>query len=102
MVNEVSIELARSLTTIERQTYNILEFLGDVGGLFDGLKIIGGLFVSPIAAFVLKVTLMAGDFKLVGAKGPAITKRIWFPCTITREQRHYSKLMKKAEHRLTK
>ena len=64
------------MTTIERKTYDILELLGDVGGLFDGLKIIGGFFVTPIAAFALKVVFMAGNFKLVGAKGPLVTKSI--------------------------
>ena len=87
MVNEVSIEFARSLTTIERQTYNILEFLGDVGGLFDGLKIIGGFFVAPIATFALKVKLMANGFKILGAKSPLVSESIQYPCAITREQR---------------
>ena len=90
------------MTTIERKTYSLLELLGDIGGLLDGLKLIGFLLVSPIASFALKVKLMAGDFKLVGAKGPIFTGIFKFPCAFTREQRRYSKLMKKAEHRLTK
>ena len=61
---------------IDRKTYSILELLGDVGGLFDGLKTIGGFFVTPIASFALKVALAASDFKLVGAKGPSVTKSI--------------------------
>ena len=33
-------ELSQSLITTERKTYSILEWIGDVGGLFDGLMII--------------------------------------------------------------
>ena len=43
---------------IERTTYNVLEWLGDVGGLFDALKIIGAVCTSPVAAFYLKVELL--------------------------------------------
>ena len=45
------------MTTIERQTYSILDWLGDVGGLLDGLKIIGSLLIAPIASFTMRVEL---------------------------------------------
>ena len=47
-----------SMTTIERQTYSILDWLGDVGGLFDGLKIIGSFIIAPIASFAMKTELL--------------------------------------------
>ena len=31
----------------ERAVYNVLDFIGDIGGLFDGLKWIGILFLGP-------------------------------------------------------
>ena len=51
--------VSHSLTTIERQTYSILDWFGDVGGLYDGLKILAALFVSPVATFALKTELLA-------------------------------------------
>ena len=37
------------LKVIERSTYSLLDWLGDVGGLYDGLKLIGTALVSPFA-----------------------------------------------------
>ena len=76
MINEVYIEYGKSQTTIERKTYSILELLGDVGGLLDGLKLIGGFLVTPIVTFAMKVKLMAGGFKLVGAKEALVSESI--------------------------
>ena len=42
----------------ERQTYNLLEWLGDIGGLFDALRYIGIFIVEPFAAYQLKVGLL--------------------------------------------
>ena len=38
------------MVTIDRSAYNYLEWLGDVGGLFDALRIIGAVLVGPLAA----------------------------------------------------
>ena len=46
-------ELSQSLITTERKTYSFLEWLGDIGGLFDGLLILAAFFVSPIATLAL-------------------------------------------------
>ena len=44
-----SMELISSLNLkqINRQTYSILDWMGDCGGLFDALLIIGQIFVQP-------------------------------------------------------
>ena len=55
---------------IERSTYSVLEWLGDVGGLFDMLKLIGGILMGPISAFNLKATLLKQAFHFV----PKMTK----------------------------
>jgi len=39
-----------------------LDFLGDLGGLFDALKLICGVLVAPFSAFALKMSLMTGLF----------------------------------------
>ena len=45
-----------------RQTYSVLDFLGDLGGLLDALRLIGEAFIAPFSQFALKVTLMASVF----------------------------------------
>ena len=47
---------------IERKTYSILEWLGDVGGLFDGLRLMFGQLIGPMAMFALKTSLWTGVF----------------------------------------
>ena len=39
---------------IERSTYSALDLLGDVGGLFDGLRIILRVFLSPLVVLAIK------------------------------------------------
>ena len=39
---------------IERQTYSLLDWIGDIGGLFDGLNLLISKFIAPIAAFALQ------------------------------------------------
>lgn len=51
--NGVWLELSSSLTTIERQTYSLLDWLGDVGGLFEGLNVIGAYILAPIASYAM-------------------------------------------------
>ena len=48
---------------IERKTYESLEWLGDVGGLFDALLVIGRFFVGPAAAFALNSELLTQVFR---------------------------------------
>ena len=59
--------------TIERETYGFFEWLGDVGGLFDGMRIFGALVVSPLALLKLKAQLMNSFYyrALDGANGPS-------------------------------
>jgi len=46
-------ELSQSLITTERKTYSCLEWLGDIGGLHDGLLLLAPFFFSPIATLAL-------------------------------------------------
>ena len=48
------LELKQDQTTYERTTYSGLEWLGDVGGLFDGLGLIARFVVGPFASFAVK------------------------------------------------
>ena len=43
----------------------MLDLLGDAGGLFDALKLIGGGLIHPVAQFNLAVTLLVQNFSMV-------------------------------------
>ena len=54
-----------------RQSYNLLDWIGDVGGLFDGLTILGGIIMSAYNLIVgnpLQVYLLNSIMKV--AKKP--------------------------------
>ena len=55
------------MAVIERQTYSFLEWLGDIGGLLDALRIIGAAIVGPVVAFSLKATLLNSVFRYVAS-----------------------------------
>ena len=42
------------LKTYNRETYNLLMFLGDIGGLLDGLMITGDFLIGPFATIALQ------------------------------------------------
>ena len=43
--------------SIERNTYSTLEWLGDIGGLFDALRALGSLMTGPFTAMALEAEL---------------------------------------------
>ena len=43
----------------------MLDLLGDVGGLFDALKLIGGGLIHPVGLFNLAVALLVQNFSMV-------------------------------------
>lgn len=49
----------------ERQTYGMLELLGDVGGLFDALYYLGYTIVLPITSLLMKNALLLNLFSSV-------------------------------------
>ena len=46
-----------------RQTYSLLDWLGDLGGLLDIMFYIGRAFVEPVAYFTLHTTMMSSFFR---------------------------------------
>ena len=65
-------ELSPSLTTIERQTYSMLEWLGDVGGLFEGLNGIGFFLVAPIASYAMRMEILTKTFSFAKSKNDTL------------------------------
>ena len=56
-LNSVLLNLSQEQTNIERETYSLLEWIGDIGGLFDGLRLAASLFIAPVASYALKSEL---------------------------------------------
>ena len=47
----------------ERETYALLDWLGDIGGLFDALRILVGSLIAPFTTQILKVELLSSVFR---------------------------------------
>ena len=54
----INIELRKDLIHINRETYSLHGWVGDCGGLFDGLLVFGELLVTPFASFALRSALL--------------------------------------------
>ena len=52
----------------ERQTYSFLEWLGDIGGLYDALRLIGLLTITPFGTFARKAMLLSEIFRFTESK----------------------------------
>jgi hypothetical protein len=48
---------------INRETYALLDWLGDLGGLFDALFLLCGAFAGPVANFRMRATLFSKFFR---------------------------------------
>ena len=57
------IEFGQSLTETERQTYSMLDLLGDIGGLFEALRYIGGMIMAPFTAFAMQSRILSTVFR---------------------------------------
>ena len=58
MFGSIWLEFDSNLYVTERQTYSLLELLGDVGGLFDMMNLLGRALILPIATFALNHLLL--------------------------------------------
>ena len=52
---------------INRKTYSILDWVGDIGGLLDGLYLIGCILISPVADFARNSKLLSTLFRYRGS-----------------------------------
>ena len=60
-----SLEVNMSLDklVVNRESYSLLDWLGDLGGLFDALRIICLVLIYPVSTFSLQSTLMSKLFR---------------------------------------
>ena len=59
------LELNQDVVEVERKTYSLLELVGDIGGLFDGLSAICTNFVAPVGALAAQTRVLSLAFHLV-------------------------------------
>lgn len=97
----------------ERETYDVLEWLGDVGGLFDALYYLAYFFVTPLTTYKLRIELLSSVFRSsklseqneVGSKWwqnnenmSSFRKRsIFYLVTHCRKTKNYRHLLKQSE-----
>ena len=74
------------LYTVEREVYTLLDWLGDVGGLNEGLVMIGSLFMFFLAGNGLDFLLYSHMFKIEG--------NIVIPKDMVKENPNNAKLIK--------
>ena len=48
-----------------RETYSLLHWLGDLGGLLDAMRYIAHVLVLPFANYALKTSLLSSFFRLL-------------------------------------
>ena len=59
---------------VTRQTYSFLDWLGDMGGLFDALYLLGMIILAPISKFALKTELLSSMFRYRGSEEGLISR----------------------------
>ena len=59
----VEINMSQDLITWNRQTYSLLDFIGDLGGLLDGLKYVCAIIIAPFSAFSIQSLLLTSIFR---------------------------------------
>ena len=59
----VEIRQEDSIYKVNRQTYNLLEYLGDIGGLLDAMLFIAQLVLWPVYNFNVSSHLMKRMFR---------------------------------------
>ena len=58
----IELSLTQNYMVIERSTYSLLEWLGDVGGPFDGLSLVAQLIIAPFSSFAMRSLLLSQIF----------------------------------------
>ena len=61
-LTSITILMDPDATAYERQTYSLLDWLGDIGGLLDAFRVIGTFMVGPVASYALQAKLASKIF----------------------------------------
>ena len=61
----VTIDLSPNLVVVQRETYDLLTWLGDVGGIADALYLLGNIILMPFTAYSFQSNLLSRMFRLL-------------------------------------
>ena len=62
--SSIEFNLDNRIGVVQRETYDLLSWLGDIGGLIDALKYAVQFIMAPYAAFSAKSTLLKSLFRM--------------------------------------
>ena len=62
--SSIEFNLDQRIGITQRETYDLLSWLGDIGGLIDALKYAVQFLLAPYAAFNAKSTLLKSLFRM--------------------------------------
>jgi len=48
----------------------MLEWVGDIGGLFDGFHIVGNAFIAPLAGYAVRTAILSAGFGTIDKDDP--------------------------------
>jgi len=71
----VWIEISPDIVNHTRSVYSVLDWLGDVGGLYDALNLIARVLLSSITTLIFKLRLFNRLFE-VAVKPPTSTQQV--------------------------
>ena len=59
----LEVNLSLDKLVVNRETYSLLDWLGDLGGLFDAIRFMCRFIIYPVSSFNLSATLMSKLFR---------------------------------------
>ena len=62
--SSLELNLDTRVRVMNRETYDLLSWLGDLGGLLDALKYAGEFLLAPYLAFTTQSTLLRSLFRM--------------------------------------
>ena len=62
--------VSKDLIEINRQTYSLLDWMGDIGGLIDGLFLLTDLFMAPLSRLALQSFIMTSLVRVYPRSAP--------------------------------
>ena len=68
-VIDLSFATDKKTYNFQRSVYNLLDYVGDVGGLMDGLKLFASILIAPISSYNFNFSLLTNLFKVEGSTG---------------------------------
>ena len=67
----MSFEASKHERNFSRSVYSILDYLGDVGGLLDGLKLIASALIAPFSGYSYITVLLTKLFSVQYSRADA-------------------------------